>query len=112
MNGKPTAVDILADERELWMNSPVGYLYAERINQREDGRIKSFLINIFAQGDDEAGDSIRHASLEDCIQTLLNNGFSFDPEWYGNRELPKGIDGKPISRLDDPEYQRKMGFRP
>lgn len=107
---KITAKDIVADERELWLNSPVGYLYAERINQREEGRLKSFLINIFAQGDDASGDAIRNASLEDCVQTLLNSNFTFDTEWFGIRALPTRPDGTVLGKLDDPEYQRKMGF--
>lgn len=107
-----TAADIIADSRELWLNSPIGYAFAERINQHDEGRLKSFLINLFTAGDDQAGDAIRAASKEDVIQTFLNNNFTFDEEWYGVRELPMGIDGKPVSRLDDPEYQRKMGFRP
>lgn len=109
---KITAKDIINDERELFMNSPIGYEFAERITQKEEGRLKSFLINIFAPGDDQAGDAIRAANLEDVVQTLLNNNFTFDEEWFGVRALPTGIDGRPVSRLDDPEYQRKMGFRP
>lgn len=109
---KITAADIIADERELWVNSPVGYAFAERINQRDEGRLKSFLINLFTAGDDQAGDAIRQATLEEVIQTFLNNNFTFDPEWYGVRDLPRREDGTLASRLDDPEYQRKMGFRP
>lgn len=112
MSDKITAKDVLADERPLYLNSPIGYAFAENIEKAEEGRLKSFLINLFAQGDDVAGDSIRAATLEEVIDTFLNNGFTFDPEWYGVRELPKGIDGRPKSRLDDPDYQRKMGFRP
>lgn len=104
------AKEVVENESELWLNSPVGYLFAERINQRDEGRLKSFLINIFAQTDDAAADAIRQASLEDCVQTLIDSGFTFDSEWYGVRQLPMGIDGKPMSRLDDPEYRRKMGF--
>lgn len=107
---KVTAADIMADSRELFMNSPEGYAFAERINQHDEGRLKSFLINIFAPGDDAAGDAIRAANLEQVIQTFLDNNFTFDPEWYGVRELPKGIDGRPKSILDDPNYQRRMGF--
>lgn len=108
---KLTGKDILAEKRELFMNSPIGYPYAERIEKSEVGRLKSFLINLFAS-DEKYGDAIREATHEEVIDTFLNNGFTFDPEWYGVRELPKGVDGRPISRLDDPEYQRKMGFRP
>lgn len=108
---KPTAKDIVNDERELWMNSPIGYAYAQRIHQKDEGQLKSFLINIFA-GDEAYAEAIRQASLEDVVQTLLDNNFTFDEQWFGYRELPTGIDGKPISRLDDPEYQAKMGFRP
>lgn len=106
------AQEIIDSEQELWLNSPVGYPYAERINQREDSRLKSFLISLFAQGDDEFGDAIRRAETVDVVQTFLNNNFTFDADWLGARELPKGIDGRPRSRLDDPEYQNKMGFRP
>lgn len=107
---KITAADVLADERELFMNSPEGFAYAERINQRDEGRLKSFLINIFAPGDDQAGDAIRASNLEQVVQTFLDNNFTFDPDWYGVRALPTGIDGRPMSRLDDPDYQRRMGF--
>lgn len=107
---KITAADVLADERELFMNSPEGYAFAERINQRDEGRLKSFLINVFGAMDDAWSDAIRAASLEQVVQTFLDNNFTFDPEWYGVRELPKGIDGRPKSRLDDPDYQRRMGF--
>lgn len=109
---KLTGKDILAYDGELFMNSPVGYLFAERIEKNEEGRLKSFLINVFAGGDDQAGDAIRQATHEEVIDTFLNNNFTFDPEWFGVRPLPMGRDGRPMSRLDDPEYQRKMGFRP
>jgi hypothetical protein len=108
---KPTAAQIIADPQDLYMNAPVEYPYVEKITQREESRLKSFLINVFAQGDDGAGDAIRNSSLEAVVQTLLDNNFTFDTEYYGYRPLPKGVDGKPISKLDDPEYQRKMGFR-
>jgi hypothetical protein len=111
-NDKLTAKEIISDERLLYMNSPIGYEFAENIEKAELNRLKGFLINVFAATDDAAADAIRAASHEEVIDTYLNNNFTFDPEWYGVRELPRGIDGKPISRLDDPEYQRKMGFRP
>lgn len=105
--------DVVAYEGDLYLNSPIGYEYAEKIEKGEVGRLKSFLISIFAGADDEPGgmgDAIRNATQEEVIDTFLNNGFSFDTEWFGKRELPKGVDGRPKSRLDDPDYQRKMGW--
>lgn len=110
MSDKTTAADIAADPRELWMNSPVGYAFAERVEKSNVGGLKSFLINVFAPGDDAAGEAIRAATQEELIQTLLNSGFTFDPEWYGIREIPKGPSGQPLSRLDDPVYRRSIGL--
>lgn len=105
-----TAQEIIDTEGELYMNSPVGYVFAERRTQKDIGGLKGFLINIF--NDEVYSEAIRRAEPLEVIQTFLDNGFSFDAEWYGVRQLPIGADGKPQSRLDDPEYQRKMGFSP
>jgi hypothetical protein len=110
MSEPMTAKEIIEHEGELFMNSPIGYEFAERVEKSNVGGLKSFLINIFAGADDVTGDAIRAASHEEVVQTLLNNNFTFDPEWFGKRELPKGIDGRPISRLDDPEYRRAKGL--
>lgn len=107
-----TAKEIVESTQELWLNSPIGYEFVEKIEKSDLGRLKSFLINLFAQGDDSVGDAIRNASHEEVVQTFLNSNFTFDEQWYGYREIPKGIDGRPKSRLDDPDYQKKMGFRP
>lgn len=105
-----TAQEIINDERELFMNSPIGYVFAERRSQKDVNGMKGFLINIF--NDEVYSESIRQSEPVEVVQSLLNNGFTFDPEWYGVRNLPVGRDGKPMSRLDDPEYQRHLGFRP
>lgn len=110
MGDKMTAAGIVAHEGELWLNSPIGYEFVERIEKADVGRLKSFLINIFAADDDAAGDAIRQASAEEVVQTFLNNNFTFDSEWFGRRDLPRGVDGRPVSRLDDPEYRRAKGL--
>ncbi len=109
-NDKVTAIDIVNDERELFLNSPVGYPFAERINQREESRLKGFLISLFTQGDDAMGDAIRQSTVEQCIQSFLDNNFTFDEQYYGVREIPLGSSGQPLSRLDDPEYRRSIGI--
>ena len=105
------AQEIIDDPRDLWLNSPIGYLYVERIEKKDMGHLKGFLINTFTAGDDLMGDAIRQADDKAVIETYLNNNFTFDPEWYGFRPLPTKADGTPIGRLDEPDYQRKMGFR-
>jgi hypothetical protein len=109
----PVAKDILARDEDLFLNSPIGYAFAERIEKKDLARLKSFMIAVMVGPDDKPGgwgDAIRASSHEEVINTFLDNHFTFDPVWYGVRELPKGVDGRPISRLDDPEYRRKIGL--
>ena len=110
---KPTAKSIIADERELFVNTPIGFPYARRAHQRDLGGLKSLLIEVLVGADDQPGgwgDAIRAATQEELIDTCLNNNFTFDPEFYGVREIPLRPDGNPISRLDDPEYRRAKGM--
>lgn len=104
---------IIANPDQLWLNTPVGYPYAERIHQNDIGNIKSFLIKIFVGAGDVPGgdgDAIRQATQEELIDTCLNNGWTFDPEWFGYRPIPTRPDGNPISALDDPEWRRSRGI--
>lgn len=113
MSDKITAKDIIGDERELFVNTPVGFPYARRANQNDLGGIKSLLIEVLVQGDDQPGgwgDAIRTATQEELIDTCLNNGWTFDTEYFGVREIPLRPDGNPISRLDDPAYRASKGL--
>ena len=78
-----TAQEILDDERELFMNSPQGYPYAQRIPKHDLGNLKSFLIN--TTPDELIQQGIREATHIEVIQTYLDNGFTFDEQWFGAR---------------------------
>lgn len=85
MTKKSLAQQIFDDPRELFMNSPVGYPFAQRIHQRDIGNLKSFLIN--TTPDEAIQESIRQTGDVDIIQSYLDNGFTFDEEWFGARLL-------------------------
>ena len=80
-----TAKEIIESKDVLYMSSPVGYQFAQKIDQHDISNLKSFLINIFQ--DEFVAESIRKASHEEVIQTYLDNGFTFDSEWYAARLL-------------------------
>jgi hypothetical protein len=86
----------------LYLNSPAGYPFAEKIEKTEISRLKSFLINLTP--DEHFQNEIRAYSDEQLYKSLEDSGFTFDEEWRGVIEVTG-------SRLDDPDYARKMGFR-
>lgn len=75
----------MTETQELWLNSPVGYPFAEKIAKSDVGRLKSFLIN--TTPDDLLQEMIRNMSHQQLIEDLERSGFTFDEEWYGVREL-------------------------
>lgn len=82
---KLTPQEIIDDPRELWMNSPEGYPYAQKISKNDVGGLKSFLINVTP--DDFLQEQIRQADHPTIIQQYLENGFTFDEQWFGARLL-------------------------
>lgn len=78
-----TALDILKDPRELYMNTPEGYPFAQKIEKSDIGQMKSFLIN--TTSDDQLQQMIREMTNAELIQTCLDNNFTFDTEWFGAR---------------------------
>ena len=70
---------------ELYLNSPIGYPFAQKIEKNDDGQLKSFLIN--TTGDEQIAETIRQMSHEELIQDLERNGFTFDEEYFGARLL-------------------------
>lgn len=70
---------------ELWMNTPVGYPFAQKIAKTDINGLKSFLIS--TTPDEGLQEMIRQMNDEEIVQTCLDNGFTFDEDWYGYREL-------------------------
>lgn len=94
---------------ELWLNSPQGYPYAERIEKNDETNILRFCIMI-CNGDKDADEMIRKANHQERIAWLEASNFTFDTEWFGNRPLPERSDGVTLSALDDPAYRAKLGM--
>lgn len=82
-----TVDEILNDPRELWMNSPVNYPYAERIEKSDMMGLKRFLLQ--TTPDEEAQEFIRQMDHKQVIKALLDSHFTFDEEWLGARLLPE-----------------------
>ena len=80
-----TIEEIINSEKTLYMNSPVGYPFAQKIEHRDVGNLKSFLIN--TTPDELLQQQIRDMSHEAVIEAYLLNNFTFDEEWYGARLL-------------------------
>jgi hypothetical protein len=74
-----TAAEIMATTTELWLNSPQGYPFSERIGHRDIGRLKSFLIN--TTGDEITQEWIRGMTHEELIQCYLDSNFQFLETW-------------------------------
>jgi len=72
-------------DSELYLNAPEGYPIVARIKKSDTLGLKSFLIGMSL--DDRTQDMIREMSHEEVVNTCLANNFTFDPEWYGYREL-------------------------
>lgn len=70
---------------ELYMNSPEGYPFAEKIAKTDIGRLKSFLIGI--SPDEALQQIVRDATNDEVISMLEKSGFTFDETWYGVRLL-------------------------
>ena len=109
MNEQPTPQQILNDPRELWLNSPVGYPYADKISKNDEGGLRRFMIMI-SGSDEDSIEIARAASHVELLKMLLDSKFTFDPEWYGARELPQRPDGSGVSALDDPSYRYRHGI--
>lgn len=90
-----------------YLNAPVGYPIASKIEKTDIGGLKSFLIN--TTPDESMHELVRAASDEEVVKMLTDSGFTFDEQWYGSRELPT-TNGAPASRLDDPAYRRSLGI--
>jgi hypothetical protein len=78
-----TALEILADPRELYMNVPEGFVFAQKIEKSDIGGLKSFLIGL--SPDDNLQEDIRQMTNEQVIHTCLDNNFTFDEEYLGAR---------------------------
>lgn len=78
-----TAQEILDDPRELWLNTPEGYPFAQKLEKSDTQGIKSFLIS--TTPDEQIHEMIRQMSPIEVIQSCLNNNFTFDEQWYGAR---------------------------
>lgn len=73
------------NDEDLYMNTPQGYPFAQPLKKSDVGGIKSFLIS--TTPDEATQEMIRQMEDDQVIQTCLDNGFTFDAEWYGVREL-------------------------
>lgn len=71
------------NDDELWMNTPEGYPFAQKIAKNDTQGLKSFLIS--TTPDEQVAQMIREMDHEQVVQTCLDNNFTFDPEWYGAR---------------------------
>lgn len=70
---------------QLWLNSPIGYPFSEKIEKTDTGRLKSFLMN--TTPDQELQQEIVAMTHDELIETFERNGFTFDEEWFGPRLL-------------------------
>lgn len=70
---------------DLWLNSPIGYPYAQRIEKNNDSQLKSFLIGTTA--DEQTAEMIRQMTHDELVEDLERNGFTFDEEYFGARLL-------------------------
>lgn len=68
---------------ELWMNTPEGYPFAQKIAKSDTNGLKSFLIN--TTPDEQLQEMVRQMDHEQVVQACLDNGFTFDSEWFGAR---------------------------
>lgn len=68
---------------ELYMNVPIGYPFAQKIEKSNIGGLKSFLIN--TTPDESLQQMIRDMNDEEVVQTCLANNFTFDEEYFGAR---------------------------
>lgn len=99
----------MIDNANYFLNSPYGYPYAEPIAKGDFGNLKRFAIQL-SGADEDLQETVRNATHEQLISWFLASKFTFDPEWYGVRELPKNADGTQKSALDDPMYRRRIGI--
>lgn len=70
---------------ELYMNTPIGYPFAQKISKTDIGALKGFLIN--TTPDEALQQMVRDMTDEEVIQTCLDNNFTFDEQYYGARLL-------------------------
>lgn len=75
----------MSDLPELWLNSPIGYPFAQKIAKSDVGGLKSFLIN--TTPDQDLQETIRQMSHQELIESFERNNFTFDEEWLGARLL-------------------------
>ena len=94
---------------ELWLNSPVGYPYAEKVRKSDTQGLKRFMLQITA-GNKEMEQSVRDSTHLEIVKMLEDSKFTFDPEWYGARQLPMNASGTQRSALDDPYYRQRIGI--
>lgn len=75
----------MTELKDLWLNSPIGYPFAQKINKNDVGALKSFLIGTTA--DEQTHEMVRNMSHQELIEDFERNNFTFDEEWYGARLL-------------------------
>lgn len=78
-----TPVEIIHDPRQLWLNSPEGYPFAQKIEKGDIGQLKSFLIS--TTPDEATQELVRQMSHEQLIESYINNNFTFDEQFLGAR---------------------------
>lgn len=93
----------------LWLNSPVGYPYAEQISKDDSEALKRFMLQL-AGGDEDMQEIVRESTPQQIVKMLEDSNFTFDEEWLGYRALPE-YNGKQRSALDDPQYRSRLGMR-
>jgi len=72
-------------DSELWLCSPIGYPFGEKIAKSDIGRLKSFLIG--TTPDESVQEMIRQMSDEEIIADLERNGFTFEENWRPPQEI-------------------------
>jgi hypothetical protein len=71
------------DMTDLYMNTPIGYPFAQKILKTDIGGLKGFLIN--TTPDQDLQQMIRDMTDEEIWQTCLDNNFTFDEQYFGAR---------------------------
>jgi len=72
-------------ETELWLCSPPGYPFGQKIAKTDIGGLKSFLIS--TTPDEQVQEMIRQMSDEEIVADLERNGFTFEEQWRPPQEI-------------------------
>lgn len=72
-------------DQELYLCSPPGYPFGQRIAKSDIGGLKSFLIG--TTPDDAAQELVRQMNADEVYRSLESNGFTFEENWRPPQEI-------------------------